>query len=113
MASENDLAQNLNEDRMRMRVADLERLLAHVRQGGGQARIDKEHAKGKWTARERLNKLFDPGCERLEIGALAGHVRRGALVPHAPHGGQRLALRCGYGSLAQARAWVRLEAVRS
>ena len=73
MASENDLARNLNEDRMRMRVADLERLLARVRQGGGQARIDKEHAKGKWTARERLNKLFDPGCERLEIGALAGH----------------------------------------
>ena len=73
MASENDLARNLNEDRMRMRVADLERLLARVRQGGGQARIDKEHAKGKWTARERLGKLFDPGCERLEIGALAGH----------------------------------------
>ena len=60
MASENDLARNLNEDRMRMRVADLERLLARVRQGGGQARIDKEHAKGKWTARERLGKLFDP-----------------------------------------------------
>lgn len=73
MASQNDLARNLNEDRMRMRVADLERLLAGVRLGGGQARIDKEHAKGKWTARERLNKLFDPGCERLEIGALAGH----------------------------------------
>ncbi len=73
MASQNDLARNLNEDRMRMRVADLERLLADVRLGGGQARIDKEHAKGKWTARERLNKLFDPGCERLEIGALAGH----------------------------------------
>ena len=73
MASENDLARNLNEDRMRMRVADLERLLARARQGGGKARIDKEHAKGKWTARERLKKLFDPGCERLEIGALAGH----------------------------------------
>ena len=73
MASQNDLARNLNEDRMRMRVADLERLLSRVRLGGGQARIDKEHAKGKWTARERLNKLFDPGCERLEIGALAGH----------------------------------------
>ena len=73
MASENDLARNLNEDRMRMRVADLERLLARARQGGGQARVDKEHAKGKWTARERLGKLFDPGCERLEIGALAGH----------------------------------------
>ena len=33
----------------------------HIRQGGGQARIDKQHAKGKMTARERLAKLFDEG----------------------------------------------------
>lgn len=31
----------------------------HIIQGGGQARIDKQHAKGKMTARERLEKLFD------------------------------------------------------
>ena len=29
--------------------------------GGGQARIDKQHAKGKMTARERINVLLDPG----------------------------------------------------
>ena len=73
MASEKALNQNLHEDRMRMRVADLERLLTKIKQGGGTKRIEKEHSKGKLTARERLNKLFDPGCERLEIGALAGH----------------------------------------
>ena len=73
MASDKALNQNLHEDRMRMRVADLERLLAKIKQGGGAKRIEKEHGKGKLTARERLNKLFDPGCERLEIGALAGH----------------------------------------
>ena len=73
MAKDKELAQNLNEDRMRMRVADLERLLAQVRLGGGAKRIEREHAKGKWTARERLDRLFDEGCERLEIGALAGH----------------------------------------
>ena len=72
MASENDLARNLNEDRMRMRVADLERLLARVRQGGGKPHRQRARQR-KWTARERLGKLFDPGCERLEIGALAGH----------------------------------------
>ena len=27
--------------------------------GGGQKRIDKQHASGKLTARERLNLLFD------------------------------------------------------
>lgn len=73
MASKKEYTQNFNEDRMRMRVADLERLLTQVRKGGGESRIAKEHAKGKWTARERLDKLFDPGCKRLEIGALAGH----------------------------------------
>ncbi len=29
--------------------------------GGGQARIDKQHAKGKMTARERINALLDQG----------------------------------------------------
>ena len=73
MAKDKELAQNLNEDRMRMRLADLERILSEVRKGGGAKRIEKEHAKGKWTARERLDRLFDPGSERLEIGALAGY----------------------------------------
>lgn len=29
--------------------------------GGGEKRIEKQHAKGKMTARERLNHFFDPG----------------------------------------------------
>lgn len=29
--------------------------------GGGQARIDKHHSQGKYTARERVEKLLDPG----------------------------------------------------
>ena len=29
--------------------------------GGGKARIEKQHAAGKLTARERINLLFDPG----------------------------------------------------
>ncbi|MDO6459915.1 acyl-CoA carboxylase subunit beta [Granulosicoccaceae sp. 1_MG-2023] len=32
-----------------------------ARMGGGQARIDRQHKKGKLTARERLEILFDPG----------------------------------------------------
>lgn len=34
---------------------------AHIMKQGGQDRIDKQHAKGKLTARERLDLLFDPG----------------------------------------------------
>ena len=32
-----------------------------ARLGGGQRRIDSQHAKGKLTARERLEILLDPG----------------------------------------------------
>ncbi|MEM6772555.1 MAG: carboxyl transferase domain-containing protein, partial [Bacteroidota bacterium] len=44
--------------------------LAHL--GGGQARIDKQHAKGKLTARERVHLLLDPGSFE-EVGALVTH----------------------------------------
>ena len=33
----------------------------HIMQGGGEARIAKQHEKGKQTARERIAKLFDEG----------------------------------------------------
>ena len=42
--------------------------------GGGQARIDKQHAKGSLTARERLTLLFDSGTFR-ELDQLKAHLR--------------------------------------
>ncbi len=57
---------------MRLLVSGLERKLDLVKKGGGAKRIKKEHAKGKMTARERLSVLFDPGCNRFELGALVG-----------------------------------------
>jgi propionyl-CoA carboxylase beta chain len=39
----------------------LEDKRAKARLGGGQKRIDAQHAKGKLTARERLELLFDEG----------------------------------------------------
>ena len=39
----------------------LERFRAQSQLGGGQERINQQHAKGKLTARERLNLVFDPG----------------------------------------------------
>jgi len=43
------------------RVEALRAMRAKAEQGGGQDRIDKQHAKGKLTARERLNLLLDQG----------------------------------------------------
>jgi propionyl-CoA carboxylase beta chain len=50
----------------------LEDKLAQSRLGGGQVRIDKQHAKGKLTARERVHFLLDEGSFE-EMGALVTH----------------------------------------
>jgi propionyl-CoA carboxylase beta chain len=36
-------------------------LREQAEQGGGSAKIEKQHAQGKFTARERVNRLIDPG----------------------------------------------------
>ena len=46
--------------------------LAEARLGGGAARIDAQHKKGKLTARERIHFLLDPDSFE-EIGALVMH----------------------------------------
>jgi propionyl-CoA carboxylase beta chain len=49
-------------------LAELERRRGAARLGGGQARIDAQHAKGKLTARERLTVLLDEGSfEELDM----------------------------------------------
>ncbi len=45
---------------------------AQIAQGGGQARLDAQHAKGKLTARERIDQLIDPGTFH-EIDAYVTH----------------------------------------
>jgi len=42
-------------------IEQLEQRRAEARLGGGQRRIDAQHAKGKLTARERLEVLLDEG----------------------------------------------------
>ena len=43
-----------------------------IKNGGGQRLIDKQHQSGKMTARERLEKLFDPGTFQ-ETGMFVRH----------------------------------------
>ena len=62
---------NKNDDSMRLRLAELRKRFARVSQGGGEKKIEKEHAKGKLTARERIDYLLDNGAPRIEIGAFA------------------------------------------
>ena len=50
----------------------LEEKRAQARMGGGQARIDAQHAKGRLTARERLDVLLDAGSFE-ELDAYVEH----------------------------------------
>ncbi|WP_419211158.1 acyl-CoA carboxylase subunit beta [Maribacter sp. X9] len=63
---------NQNEDKNKLLVSDLRRKLSEVYLGGGKAKITKQHEQGKMTARERIDYLFDPKAEQLEIGAFVG-----------------------------------------
>jgi len=54
------------------RISDLERRREAVKAGGGTARIDKHHAAGKLTARERVEHLLDPQTFQ-ETGLFAQH----------------------------------------
>jgi propionyl-CoA carboxylase beta chain len=54
------------------RIEQLRRLKAEALLGGGQDRIDAQHAKGKLTARERLDVLLDPDSFH-EFDMLARH----------------------------------------
>lgn len=72
MATAQELEFNHNEDKMMQLVGQLQRKLDKVYEGGGKKRIEKEHEKGKMTARERIDYLLDKGAPQIEIGALAG-----------------------------------------
>ena len=67
-----DINFNKNEDYNKLLVSDLRKRFAKVKLGGGQKRIDKQHSKGKMTARERVDYLLDANAKSIEIGAFAG-----------------------------------------
>ena len=68
-----DLEFNKNEDTIKQLLFKLDSRLEKVKEGGGKKRIDKQHQKGKLTARERIQYLIDENSEFLEVGALAGY----------------------------------------
>src|SRR5512141_2969830 len=52
------------------RIAELRAFREKAKLGGGADRIAKQHAKGKMTARERIDYLLDPGTF-VELEAFA------------------------------------------
>jgi len=67
-----DLNFNKNEDQNKLLLSDLRKRFTKVKQGGGKNKIEKQHAKGKMSARERIDYLLDVKSKAIEIGAFAG-----------------------------------------
>jgi 3-methylcrotonyl-CoA carboxylase beta subunit len=67
-----DINFNKNEDHNKLLLSDLKNRFAQVKLGGGQKRIEKLHAEGKMTARERIDYLLDEKAKSIEIGAFVG-----------------------------------------
>jgi acetyl-CoA carboxylase carboxyltransferase component len=73
MANTKEIELNKNEDTIRLMVSKVRRELEKIYLGGGKSKIEKQHQKGKLTARERVDMLLDEDADRIEIGAYAGH----------------------------------------
>jgi acetyl-CoA carboxylase carboxyltransferase component len=88
-----DINFNKNEDHNKLLVSDMLQKFAKVKLGGGQKRIDKLHAEGKMTARERIDYLLDDNAKSIEIG---GFVGEGMYEEHGgcPSGG--VVIKIGY-----------------
>ncbi|WP_282787525.1 acyl-CoA carboxylase subunit beta [Flavobacterium croceum] len=88
-----DINFNINEDFNKLQVSSLRQKFAKVMLGGGEKRIEKLHAEGKMTARERIDYLLDRDTNAIEIGAFAGD---GMYLEHGgcPSGG--VVVKIGY-----------------
>jgi len=76
-----DINFNKNEDHNKLLLSNLKHQFARIKLGGGQKRIEKLHAEGKMTARERIDYLLDEKAKCIEIGAFVGDGM------YAEHGG--------------------------
>ncbi len=68
---------------MRRLVEELHELEQKLRSGGGGRKIEKQHSEGKWTARERIDRLIDSGTRFLEIGLLIAYDKYDGQAPGA------------------------------
>lgn len=68
-----EIEKNKNSDAMKLLLSGLNRKREKIFPGGGKRKIEKQHAQGKLTARERIAMLIDSDTEFYEIGIFAGY----------------------------------------
>src|SRR6188472_964948 len=64
-------------------VAELRERTALVASGGGEKAVERHRSRGKLPARERVDRLVDPGTAFLELNALAAWELYGGDAPSA------------------------------
>ncbi|MBV9879995.1 MAG: acyl-CoA carboxylase subunit beta, partial [Gemmatirosa sp.] len=69
--------------RLRELGAEVRELEERLRQGGGEDKIERQHKQGKLTARERVERLCDPGTPFLEVGLLVAYDQYDGQAPGA------------------------------
>ena len=69
--------------RLRELSAEVRELESKLRQGGGPDKIERQHAQGKLTARERVHRLCDRGTLFLEVGLLVAYDQYDGQAPGA------------------------------
>ncbi len=69
--------------RLRELSAELRALEERLRLGGGPEKIERQHAQGKLTARERIDRLRDADSRFLELGLLVAHDQYDGQAPGA------------------------------
>jgi acetyl-CoA carboxylase carboxyltransferase component len=70
-------------DLMERLVAELRERTAEVARGGGERAVERHRSRGKLTARERIDRLADPGGSFLELNALAAWELYDSQAPSA------------------------------
>jgi acetyl-CoA carboxylase carboxyltransferase component len=70
-------------ERMEELVAELRERTATVARGGGEKAVERHRSRGKLPARERIDRLVDPGTAFLELNALAAWDLYGGEAPSA------------------------------
>ena len=68
-----DIEFNKNEDALKLLWSDTKRKARKIHLGGGKKKLEKLAAKGKLSARQRIDYLLDKGASRFEIGTFAGY----------------------------------------
>lgn len=92
-----------------------------IRAGGGPKRVERQHKRGKWTARERIAYLLDDPDDFLELGLFAGYAMyedeggcpAGGTVMGLGHVSGRLCIVVANDATVKAGAWFPITAKKN